>query len=165
VPHRLTKDDFYEGYFIPKGALVHGNQWAVNRDEAIYPDPETFDPGRWLEPSYPTYKEPLGQFPNLKRDTAFGWGRRICPGLETAERSLGITVATIVWACNIVKKKDASGRELEIIPYDMEEDSLMFPRDFPFTLQTRYEARMQLLRDDIAKSTITGYTDTLHVYE
>lgn len=29
VPHRLMKDDVYEGYFIPEGANVHGNIWCV----------------------------------------------------------------------------------------------------------------------------------------
>jgi cytochrome P450 len=26
-PHRLMKDDVYEGYFIPEGVNVHGNIW------------------------------------------------------------------------------------------------------------------------------------------
>ena len=98
MPHRLTRDDYNDGFHLPMGAMVHGNQWAVKREVALYPDPETFNPGRWLDPEYPTYKPPLQQFPNLKRDNAFGWGRRVCVGLETAERSLGIMVATIVWS-------------------------------------------------------------------
>src|SRR6266536_6099925 len=59
LPHRLMKDDIYEGYHIPEGALVHGNQWAIHRDETLYPNPETFNPDRWLNPKYPTFKAPL----------------------------------------------------------------------------------------------------------
>lgn len=29
-PHRLTEDDYYEGYFLPKGTLVQANVWWVN---------------------------------------------------------------------------------------------------------------------------------------
>ena len=27
LPHMLKKDDAYEGYFLPKGSIVHANQW------------------------------------------------------------------------------------------------------------------------------------------
>ena len=27
VPHRLTVDDVYEGYFLPAGSIVIGNAW------------------------------------------------------------------------------------------------------------------------------------------
>jgi hypothetical protein len=27
VPHRLTVDDVYEGYFLPAGSIVIGNTW------------------------------------------------------------------------------------------------------------------------------------------
>ena len=27
IPHMLEKDDIYNGYFLPKGSLVHANQW------------------------------------------------------------------------------------------------------------------------------------------
>lgn len=29
VPHMTTEDDIYEGYFIPKGALLLPNIWCV----------------------------------------------------------------------------------------------------------------------------------------
>jgi hypothetical protein len=28
VPHRLTVDDVYEGYFLPAGSIVIGNTWC-----------------------------------------------------------------------------------------------------------------------------------------
>lgn len=35
VPHCTSEDDYYNGYFIPKGALVLANIWAVLQDENI----------------------------------------------------------------------------------------------------------------------------------
>lgn len=29
VPHRLTQDDVYRGYFIPRGSTIIGNAWCV----------------------------------------------------------------------------------------------------------------------------------------
>ncbi|EXJ70560.1 uncharacterized protein A1O5_06630 [Cladophialophora psammophila CBS 110553] len=34
MPHRLSQDDYYNGYYLPKGALIHGNQWAINGDQS-----------------------------------------------------------------------------------------------------------------------------------
>jgi len=35
---------------IPSGAIVYAAQYVINRDRAVYPDPERFDPDRWREP-------------------------------------------------------------------------------------------------------------------
>src|SRR5258705_13140076 len=94
-PHAVTKDDVFEGYFIPKGAVIIPNQWAILRDEELYPDSESFKPERWLNPGYATYQEPLTKYPNLKRFAAFGHGRRICPGLEVSEKSLFLQVSSL----------------------------------------------------------------------
>lgn len=74
VPHRTTEDDVYEGYFIPRGTLIHANHFAISRDEDMYPDAAEFHPERWLESSWPTYKEPLTEHPVLRSDGAFGYG-------------------------------------------------------------------------------------------
>jgi hypothetical protein len=114
VPHQLVKDDEYNGFFFPAGTVVHANQWAIHRDTALYPDPESFNPSRWLQPEFPTYKPNLALHPNLQNYSAFGFGRRICPGLNIAERSLNILTARILWACHLSKKKDPrTGSEIE----------------------------------------------------
>ena len=142
----MTEDDVYEGYHIPEGALVHGVQWAVHRGEELYPDGETFNPQRWLDPKYPTFKEPLDQYPNLKRFSAFGYGRRICPGLETAERSLFIQVACLAWACHISKKVDSTGKEIPVPWYEYTEGSNVAPKAFVFDLKARSQKRIDMMQ-------------------
>ena len=49
VPSRVIQDDVYRGYIIPAGATVISNIWAICRDPNVYPDPETFNPDRFLK--------------------------------------------------------------------------------------------------------------------
>lgn len=123
LPHMLTKDDTYklsngQTVFLEAGTNVHPVQWAIHRELVRYPDPESFRPERWLEKDWPTFKEPLTQYPNLQNFSAFGFGRRICPGQSIAERSLYILISRVAWACHISAKHDDGGNPLPPPPYD-----------------------------------------------
>ena len=148
IPHFSTKDDVYdlkgEKLFIPSGTNVHPNQWAIHREEGQYPNPEEYHPERWLEKDWPTYREPLSQFPNIQNYSAFGFGRRICPGMHIAERSLYILVARIAWACDISKKvKD--GKDVGVPLYDYVSGFNVQPNWFPFDLKARSEVRWKIV--------------------
>ncbi|KAK7703706.1 hypothetical protein SLS57_010813 [Botryosphaeria dothidea] len=53
-----------------------------------------------------------------KRDHfAFGAGRRICPGLHIAERSLALAIMRILWAFDIKPKPSAAGRAFDPADY------------------------------------------------
>lgn len=88
IPHAVTQDDEYMGYKIPKGATVIGNHWAISLDEAVYDDPYSFNPERWIE------------HPDLPL-VAFGFGRRQCTGQHIAKNSLFINIARLLWAFDI----------------------------------------------------------------
>lgn len=122
LPHMLIKDDVYKlngkSIFLPGGTCVHPVQWSIHREESLYPDPESFRPERWLDANWPTYKEPLDKFPNLQNFSAFGFGRRICPGMHIAERSLYILIARIAWSADIRAKKDSKGQDVLPPTYD-----------------------------------------------
>ncbi|KAL2798859.1 cytochrome P450 [Aspergillus keveii] len=141
VPHQLVVDDVYNGYFFPKGTTVHANQWAIHRDPELYPDPETFNPDRWLNPSYPTYREPLDKYPCLQNFSAFGFGRRICPGMNIAENSLHLLPARVIWACKISKRKGPDGVGITPPLYDYTTGFNTQPRPFEFDLVARSEEK------------------------
>ena len=87
-PHRLMEDDIYKGMFIPAGATVIENIWSVHYfgrgqmysnvwgrgvcyDKNVYPEPETFNPERFLTKDGkidPSVKDPEARI--------FGSGRR-----------------------------------------------------------------------------------------
>ncbi|GJC95879.1 cytochrome P450 [Colletotrichum higginsianum IMI 349063] len=144
-PHRLTEDDTYGAYFLSKGTVVHAVQWAIQRDPELYPDPELFNPDRWLDPRYPTFREPLSVYPNLQQFSAFGHGRRICQGINIAERSLNLKVALLAWGCDISRAKDGRGRDVVPPLYDFVEGFNVQPKRFQFDLQPRSRERVDLI--------------------
>jgi len=97
----LIQDDEYNGYHIPKGSVMHPLEWAIARDPEMFPDPETFNPLRWVKPGYPTYKEPLTQYPTIINSTQFGYGRRVCQGQGVADEDMLIGIGSIAWLFNI----------------------------------------------------------------
>ncbi|KAG9814128.1 cytochrome P450, partial [Aureobasidium melanogenum] len=65
IPHESVKDDIYEGYFIPAGSVMHPLEWSISRDPEMFPNPDEFNPMRWLETKYPTFQEPLTKYPTI----------------------------------------------------------------------------------------------------
>ncbi|THU93607.1 cytochrome P450 [Dendrothele bispora CBS 962.96] len=105
VPHYTTEDDYYNGYFIPKNSVVIANVWAIDHDEERYPDPNTFNPSRWLTPNGSMIK-------SHRRDIMvnFGFGRRICPGMHMGLSSVWLTIASVLSTFDISEKIGENGK-------------------------------------------------------
>ncbi|KAH7050122.1 cytochrome P450 [Macrophomina phaseolina] len=131
VAHEAEQDDVYNGYHIPKGALVHPVQWAFSRDESKFPDAETFNPMRWLEPSSPAYKEPLTQYPTIQNYSLFGFGRRTCMGQDLTE--------------NTLLKRDSLGREIDVPMNAYNSLLIIKPDRFDFELVPRSEKHARVV--------------------
>ncbi|KZT01116.1 cytochrome P450 [Laetiporus sulphureus 93-53] len=106
LPHRVTEDNAYQGYWIPKGTVAHANVWAIAHDLETYPDPFAFKPERFLAEE--------GSEPQLDpRKFVFGFGRRVCPGSHFAESSAFLVISCILATFDISKSVDENGREVE----------------------------------------------------
>ncbi|OSC97213.1 cytochrome P450 [Trametes coccinea BRFM310] len=130
--HRATKDVTWKGYVIPAGTEVLACHWAIARDPDVFPDPEKFKPARWLDEK--------GQ---LREDLKFfnwGFGRRICPGLHVAERSVFINTALTLWAFEISEDPAHPIDTLAI-----KDGALAHP--YPFVV--RFKPRISNLREKI----------------
>ena len=108
-PHSPTQDDNYNGWLIPKGTWVQGNVWAIHHNEKEFPDPDRFNPKRYL-PGDPNNRP----FPGERGYMTFGWGRRVCSGQALAEQGTWVTIARLLWGFNIQKKKRPDGSLVDV---------------------------------------------------
>ncbi|KAI0165462.1 cytochrome P450 [Hypoxylon sp. FL1284] len=145
IPHAIEKDDVYEGYFIPAGATIHALEWAITRNEDEYPDADSFNPGRWLEPKYPTYREPLTFHPNLNGFSQFGFGRRTCQGIPIVDQDLFLAMGGMAWAMNITKKRREDGSEVPVHWNDYTPLLIAKPSPFEFDAVVRSKEKAAML--------------------
>ncbi|KAF8884167.1 cytochrome P450 [Infundibulicybe gibba] len=102
-------DDEYDGYFIPKGAIVIENAWAILHDPDEFPEPDKFRPERYLNTD--------GSLNMQRRDpsvAAFGFGRRICPGRHPSDNSLYCYVSAVLATLDITPPLDSNGEYVKI---------------------------------------------------
>ncbi|CAE6363075.1 unnamed protein product [Rhizoctonia solani] len=133
VPHAAIEDDVYKGYRIPKGAAIIANQRAMSFDERVYPNPECFDPSRFLDPSTP-------------EAPAFGFGRRSCPGIHFARTSLFMVASGLFAFFDIRPKLDSEGCPIKLTA-EMKQNVLVSqPTAFEVDIKPRSEKHEQILR-------------------
>ncbi|KAI9437411.1 cytochrome P450 [Lactarius psammicola] len=142
IPHAPTDDDFYKGYFIPKGAVVVANAWGVLHDPELYPDPEAFNPDRFLNEDGTFHDDPTIQL-------AFGAGRRICPGRHFAEATLFFVTASVLSVFNVTRAKDKNGNEIPVAvpaPESIQSVSAIHPPKFECSITPRDKLAEDLIR-------------------
>ncbi|KAH9970771.1 cytochrome P450 [Russula compacta] len=100
IPHAATEDNIYNGFLIPKGAIVIPNSWAILHDPVLYPEPDVFRPERFLDPDGNLHND-------LTLVSGFGYGKRICPGRHFAEATLFIVVASVLSVFDIERGPDS----------------------------------------------------------
>jgi len=88
IGREATTDCTIGGYDVPKGGQVWIVQWAMHRDPKYFPDPEKFDPHRWLD----GLEKKLPKFAYFP----FGGGPRICIGNTFAIMEAELVLATVL---------------------------------------------------------------------
>lgn len=160
TPHASTEDDYYGGYYIPAGTTVLGNSWAINLNEAYYPNPHHFNPLRFLDDNVAArvknsaagnvlstnMADPeLGgkAHPSKSGHSSFGWGRRICPGANLATNSLYIALAKLLWAYDI---EPIPGRTYDTFRYT--EGFNIRPQPFECVIRVRSDKHRMVLEKE-----------------
>ncbi|KAG8793514.1 hypothetical protein FRC12_002474 [Ceratobasidium sp. 428] len=130
VPHATMEQDEYNGYTIPAQSTM-----AITRDESIYPDPETFNPDRFLDPTVPY-------------EYTFGHGRRRCPGMHFASSNLLIAFAYILTVFELGKGVSEDGSVIEPQPL-MKKDPDCRLEDLKCSLKPRDRSLMEELKGEL----------------
>ncbi|XP_077990650.1 cytochrome P450 2U1-like [Glandiceps talaboti] len=88
VPHSTTADVTLRGYLIPKDTYIIPNLWAVLNDPTLWPDPEVFQPERFIGDD--------GNVMEKEEFIPFSMGPRICLGLQMAKMELFLFFTTLM---------------------------------------------------------------------
>ncbi|KAM3432481.1 hypothetical protein MY4824_006558 [Beauveria thailandica] len=87
VRYSDVADFEYQQFLLPRGTYISMSINDVHMDSAIFPEPEKFNPDRWLNQA--DYKR------LVKHLQPWGRGSRICLGLELAYADLYLTVSRL----------------------------------------------------------------------
>ncbi|AAF97287.1 Putative cytochrome P450 [Arabidopsis thaliana] len=90
LPRKAERDVDILGFHVPKDSHVLVNVWAIGRDPNVWENPTQFEPERFL-----------GKDIDVKGTnyelTPFGAGRRICPGLPLALKTVHLMLASLLY--------------------------------------------------------------------
>ncbi len=119
VFHATSTDTHLGGYYIPKNTAVFPNIGHVMRDPKNFPDPEKFDPTRYLTLE--------GKFNPHPMVVPFGMGKRRCLGETLAKMSLYLFFTGILSYFNLkmesendyISSKSSAGVVLSPLPYKL----------------------------------------------
>ncbi|TVY75686.1 Cytochrome P450 monooxygenase patH, partial [Lachnellula suecica] len=146
VPHTLTQDDNYQGYFLPKGTMFFANAWAIHRDETEYDQPEEFIPDRFLNNKFGTRIFVDESTDDHRRISyGFGAGRRVCPGQRLARNSLILNMAKMAWGFDI---SPGSGPVNVDINTAYSDGFLIAPEKFPILFTPRSEKHTTVMEEE-----------------
>jgi cytochrome P450 len=90
--------------------------WSINNS---VDHPREFDPIRHIGDPSGSQESAVNPDPKKRDHYTFGAGRRICPGIHIADRSLFIAVARLLWGFKIEPIYDQSGKPMPINPDKM----------------------------------------------
>ncbi|EKM52182.1 uncharacterized protein PHACADRAFT_212753 [Phanerochaete carnosa HHB-10118-sp] len=139
-PRTAIQDDEYHGYFIPAETTIIANFWAILHDESVYHDADKFIPERFCDEGAPD-----------SLSVAFGFGRRICPGILIAHPHVFVTIASILATFDISKARDDAGNVIEP-GEDATSGAINFPKPFKVSITPRSSEAVELIRKSVEHS-------------
>ncbi|KAL2838959.1 cytochrome P450 [Aspergillus pseudoustus] len=148
VPHAVTQDDEYMGYFIPKGAGVMNNVWGIHMDPKRHSNPREFNPDRYKDDQQSLGDAAANPVASKRDAFTFGAGRRICPGIHVAERSLFLGMSRILWAFDIRPAVDEKGKEILPDANRLTQGFVCMPEEFPARIAPRSKERAEMVRKE-----------------
>jgi len=116
VPYKVTKAfPITDNYTVPTNSMIIPSIFPSLHDPAVYPNPDVFDPERWLDPDSSANTNP-------KNYLVWGSGPHRCIGTEYATMNMVMVLATASamfdWTHEITEKSE----KIAILP-------TLFPQD------------------------------------
>ncbi|XP_031484900.1 cytochrome P450 76T24-like [Nymphaea colorata] len=110
VPHRADVTTKVGGFTVPKHTEVLVNAWSIGRDSTYWENPTAFLPERFLESDINFKGKDFHFIP-------FGSGRRMCPGIPLAVRTVHLTLAALIHCFEWKLPEGMSPEKLDVEEY------------------------------------------------
>ena len=148
IPHQSAQDEIYNVCLISKGSLMHPFERGMSRKAQNCPMPDVYNPERWVDPSFPTYQEPLSKYPAICQYSQYGCSRRTWQGQGVAEADLLCGIDAMAWVLKVTKAMDAeTGIEIQVPETSHTELLIAKPKPFVFSMRPQNEKRRQRIRE------------------
>lgn len=95
------------GYLVPKDSQVLVHVWSIGRDPTVWEDPLSFKPERFWDLKMDVRGQDFEVIP-------FGAGRRICPGLPLATRTLSVMLGSLLNSFDWKAEGDIAPEDLDV---------------------------------------------------
>ncbi|KAM4042297.1 cytochrome P450 2B11-like isoform 1-T1 [Anomaloglossus baeobatrachus] len=105
VPHAVTEDVTFRGYFIPKGTVIIPLLHSALRDKAYFAKPDQFYPEHFLDTK--------GDFKKNEAFVPYSIGKRSCAGETLAKMELFIFFTTLLQSFTF---QSIPGAKLDLTP-------------------------------------------------
>jgi cytochrome P450 len=89
----------FRGKPIPAGSFVVVSPWTIQHHRALWPEPDRFNPRRWLG------AEPPAAIANRLALLPFGYGPRVCPGKRFAEIEMQAILSELLSDCRFARAR------------------------------------------------------------
>ncbi|KZV88089.1 cytochrome P450 [Exidia glandulosa HHB12029] len=123
VPVRCDELEIH-GVKIPTGTVVATQAWTLHKQEHVFPNPDAFEPERWLHES-----------DDMKSNfIPFGMGPRVCGGQTLAMSMLRMTLAAVFRNFDVVAPMHTNDKSMDIceafviFPAGLKADLMFMPR-------------------------------------
>ncbi|TRY61580.1 hypothetical protein TCAL_01476 [Tigriopus californicus] len=94
-------------YYLPKGTVVFSHLYAIVNDPKVFPNPEKFDPTRFLDEK--------GQFKRNDKNIVFSTGKRDCLGKTLAIAELFLFLTGLIQTYQFLPSSEGSLPSLECV--------------------------------------------------
>lgn len=119
---------------------------ALHQNPTRYPEPAEFNPLRFTNDKQTSSEAAMNPDVSQRDHFVFGAGRRICPGMNIADRSLFLAVVRLLWAFRFEKIVDENGKEISPEARAVTQGSLVQPLPFPAKIVPRSSIHAEMVK-------------------